>query len=184
MLEELIQNYGYWALGVGTFLEGETIMVLAGFAAHAGYLRLSWTILIGTVGAFFGDQLYYIVGRLWGRPLLAKRERWKPKIAKLHEWLERHQNWVIIGFRFVYGFRMITPIFIGSSRVSWVRFALLNLFGSAVWAILFGSGGYFFGHALESVLKNAQRYEAIVIVAGGTLFTFFWFVATFRRRKS
>jgi hypothetical protein len=36
----LIQNYGYVAVFLGTLLESETVLVLAGFAAHRGYL--SW----------------------------------------------------------------------------------------------------------------------------------------------
>lgn len=36
-LESLIIAYGYPALFAGTFLEGETIVVIAGFLAHRGY---------------------------------------------------------------------------------------------------------------------------------------------------
>jgi membrane protein DedA with SNARE-associated domain len=32
-LQSMIENYGYAAILVGTFLEGETILVLAGLAA-------------------------------------------------------------------------------------------------------------------------------------------------------
>ena len=39
MLEHYIETYGYLAVMIGTFLEGETILVLAGFAAHQGYLQ-------------------------------------------------------------------------------------------------------------------------------------------------
>jgi membrane protein DedA with SNARE-associated domain len=35
-LESLINTYGYLAILVGTLLEGETILVLGGFAAHRG----------------------------------------------------------------------------------------------------------------------------------------------------
>ena len=40
MLESLIDTYGYLTILIGTFLEGETILVLGGFAAHRGYLHL------------------------------------------------------------------------------------------------------------------------------------------------
>jgi membrane protein DedA with SNARE-associated domain len=40
MLESLLTNYGYPMLTVGTFLEGETVIVLGGFFAHLGYLSL------------------------------------------------------------------------------------------------------------------------------------------------
>jgi len=33
-LESIIEAYGYAAILVGTFLEGETILILGGFVAH------------------------------------------------------------------------------------------------------------------------------------------------------
>jgi len=38
MLVHWIAQYGYWAVLVGMFFEGETIVVLAGYAVHRGYL--------------------------------------------------------------------------------------------------------------------------------------------------
>jgi membrane protein DedA with SNARE-associated domain len=40
-LESILDTYGYLAVLVGTFLEGETILVLGGVAAHRGYLQNS-----------------------------------------------------------------------------------------------------------------------------------------------
>ena len=37
MLQSLIEDYGYLAVFIGAFLEGETILVMAGFAAYQGY---------------------------------------------------------------------------------------------------------------------------------------------------
>ncbi|MFZ1201027.1 MAG: hypothetical protein WAO07_12740 [Desulfobacterales bacterium] len=45
-LKSLIENYGYVAIFIGTFLEGETVLVLAGLAAHQGYLLLSGVIFV------------------------------------------------------------------------------------------------------------------------------------------
>ena len=50
-LAELLDTYGYLALVVGTFLEGETVVVLAGFAAHRGYLVAT----AGDAGRVRGD---------------------------------------------------------------------------------------------------------------------------------
>ena len=46
-LAQILQDYGYAAVFVGTFLEGETIMVLGGLAAQLGYLSLDWVIACG-----------------------------------------------------------------------------------------------------------------------------------------
>ncbi len=62
-LQELVSNYGYLAIGVGTFLEGETILVLGGLAAHRGFLQLPWVVVCAFLGAFSGHQLYFHIGR-------------------------------------------------------------------------------------------------------------------------
>lgn len=38
--EQLIADYGYLAILIGTFLEGETILALGGLAARMGHLEL------------------------------------------------------------------------------------------------------------------------------------------------
>ncbi|HYB20914.1 MAG TPA: hypothetical protein VEH09_08285 [Thermodesulfobacteriota bacterium] len=38
--ERLFDTYGYWAILVGTFFEGETVLILGGFVASQGYLNL------------------------------------------------------------------------------------------------------------------------------------------------
>ena len=43
-IETIIAAYGYPALFVGTVLEGESILVIAGFLAHRGLLFLPWVV--------------------------------------------------------------------------------------------------------------------------------------------
>ena len=62
-LTSLIEDYGYLALLIGTFLEGETILVLAGFAAQRGHLEIEWVIVVAFIGSFSGDQLFFYIGR-------------------------------------------------------------------------------------------------------------------------
>lgn len=44
-LEEVVTHYGYIGILIGTFLEGETILIIAGFLAHRGYLELPFVIV-------------------------------------------------------------------------------------------------------------------------------------------
>jgi len=61
-LQSFIENYGYAAILVGTFLEGETILILAGPAAHLGYLNLPLVMLAAFLGSLSGDQLFFCLG--------------------------------------------------------------------------------------------------------------------------
>ena len=58
-MEYWINTYGYAAVFIGCFFEGETILVLGAFAAHRGYLSLAGVCFAAFMGTFLGDQLYY-----------------------------------------------------------------------------------------------------------------------------
>jgi len=181
-LEQLISDYGYWAIAIGTFLEGETILVLGGFAAHRGYLELPWVIFYAFLGTMFGDQLYYYLGRIKGVTFLQRRPSWQVKSQHVFNLLEKHQILLILGFRFLYGLRTITPFLIGASRISPVRFLVLNVAGAAIWAVVIGTAGYLFGQSLEIIITEVKRYEVWVFIGIGLIGIVFWLLHTRRFR--
>ena len=164
-LEDLIVQYGYLALFVGTFLEGETILIVAGYLAQNGYLDLVLVIVSAFLGTFAGDQLFFFLGRSKGMRFLDKRPTWKAKAKKVFSLLHRHQVGVILGFRFLYGIRNITPFVIGSSGFNPLRFFVLNFLGALAWAIAFGSIGYHIGTVADSFLDDVKKYEMMVFGA-------------------
>lgn len=184
MLEYLIGRYGYLAILVGTFLEGETILVLGGFAAHRGLLRLPGVILAAFVGSLLSDQLFFYLGRRHGPALLARRPRWQPRVERARGLLNRYSTALILVFRFLYGLRNITPFVLGMSDVSAARFAVLNAIGAAVWAVAIALLGWFVGEAAEQMLGHLKRYEhaigATIIAVGVGL----WIWHFVRRRRA
>lgn len=183
-LDQLIQHYGYLAVVVGTFLEGETILVLAGLAAHLGYLELPWVIAAGFCGSFSGDQLYFHLGRRHGPGILARRPAWRPRVDRVLRLMERHQTLLILGCRFTYGLRTVTPFALGLSRVRSVRFFLLNGLAATLWTVTVAGAGYLFGQVVQAVLGRVRYLEhallGVVAVAGLLL----WLVARRRARRS
>jgi membrane protein DedA with SNARE-associated domain len=88
-LESLVETYGYLAVLIGTFLEGETILALGGFAAYRGYMSLPWVILAAFIGSLCGDQLFFFLGRKHSQAILVKRPFWKARVEKAQRILER-----------------------------------------------------------------------------------------------
>ena len=183
MLESLLTTYGYPILVIGTFLEGETVLVLGGLAAHLGYLSLDWVIACGFCGTVFGDQLYFFLGRRHGKTLLARHPSWQPRAERALRILERHQNLLIVGFRFLYGLRSVTPFAIGISNVSYLRFTLLNLIGAGIWATSIGFAGYYFGRATEAILGDLKRYEVELMAGIVGLAVVIWLAHFYWRRR-
>ena len=172
-MEAFLQAYGYWAVLVGTFLEGETILVLAGLVAHRGYLDLTSVILAAFAGSLCGDQLFFYLGRRHNAFLLNRRPGWQPKLERANRLIDRYQTPLVLGFRFLYGLRTVMPFAIGLSAVPSPRFVLLNAVGAAVWAVVVGGGGYLFGQAVEVIIGDVRRYEvllfSLVAVVGATV---------------
>ncbi len=163
-LAKLLADYGYLAVFVGSLLEGETILVMAGFAAHQGHLSLPVTLTIAFVGGTLGDQVFFWLGRTWGTTLLQRIPRAEPRAQRVAELLRRGDALLIVGIRFMYGLRIIGPIAIGAAGVAPGRFARYNVLGAAIWAPLIGGMGYLFGDALQLLLGNVARYEEVTLL--------------------
>lgn len=164
-VEETIARYGYFALFFGVLLEGETFVVAASFAAHQGYLDLPWVVVVSFLGSVAGDDFYFFLGRKKGRRYLKARPHWQARVAKAESLLRRHHRLAIAGFRFIYGFRTITPIAIGMSDIKAARFVLLDAVGALAWSLIVGVLGFFFGSLLEALVADLRRHERLVLLA-------------------
>lgn len=179
----LIKDYGYLAILIGTFFEGETILLLGGFAAHMGLLELPWVIVSALAGSYSGDQFFFYVGRYYGPKVIAKRLSWQENAEKVYMHLHRHKNLLILSFRFFYGLRNVTPFVVGAAHVSRLRFLLLNLIGAIAWAISFGSAGYLFGEAIRFYLAGLGRFEIYILLALVLAGIFIWQTTLWRNRR-
>ena len=162
-LRDLIEQYGYLAVFIGTLLVGETGLMMAGYAAHRGYMDLGLVVVVGTFGGFVGDQLFFMLGRARGRQILARFPAVQAQSARVQRLVDRYHTWLIVGVRFMYGLRVAGPVLLGMSELSHVRFAGFNALGALIWAALIGAAGYAFGEAFQMVLADAKRYEALVL---------------------
>jgi membrane protein DedA with SNARE-associated domain len=181
-LELFLQRYGLLAIGVGTFLEGETILVLGGLAAHRGYLDLTAVIAAGFAGTFFGDQLYFHLGRTRGKAYLSRRPAWAPRIERAQRFLARHHVAFILGFRFLYGLRTVSPFAIGMSHVPYRRYLILNSLGGFAWTVAVALLGYGIGHGAEALLGRVRELEVWLFVGVAAAGAIVWTVSLVRRR--
>jgi len=180
-METFLQTYGYWAILIGTFLEGETILVLAGLAAYQGYMALEGVILCAFAGSLCGDQMFFFLGRRHSDFLLRLRPAWRGKLERANSLTDRFQIPLIIGFRFLYGLRTVMPFAFGISELPVLRFVCLNVIGAAVWAVVVGVAAYLFGSALEQVLGDLRHYERMLFILVAAAGAMVWIVYIYRR---
>jgi membrane protein DedA with SNARE-associated domain len=163
-LHELISTHGYWVLAIGCFLEGETLLVLAGFAASREHLDIYAVVAVAAVSGFVGDQFFFWLGRVHGNAVLTRFPAVAHQGERVFRLIERYQAWVVIGVRFAYGLRIAGPIIIGTSRLSPTRFLVFNALGAIIWAILVSGVGFVFGEAAEAMLGELHNIEGWLVL--------------------
>jgi membrane protein DedA with SNARE-associated domain len=181
-MEQFIHTYGYLAVFLGSCIEGESVVLTAGFLAAQGKLSLSKIILIAFAGTLLADQLLFFFGRAYGERFLQRFPRWRPKADHVFALLHKYNTSFIMTFRFIYGIRIISPVIIGASGVSVARFAALNVIAAAVWAVLSCGVGYLFGEALRPILDHFDEYQRLIFIGLGGVVALIAAVIIWRKR--
>ena len=161
----LIAAHGYWILALGCLVEGETVLVLAGYAAHRGYLDPVAVVTIAAACAFASNQFFFWLGRRHGTALL---ERWPvlaAHAAGIRRLMERHASLAAVAVRFVYGTRLAGPLLLGASSMASLRFAVLNALSALAWALLVGAAGWLFGEAAQAMFGHLAHVEGWLLGA-------------------
>jgi membrane protein DedA with SNARE-associated domain len=161
------------ALMIGVVFPGETALLVAGFAAHQGYIGLWPMIVVAVLAAVLGDSVGYEVGRTLGPRLRASRlgarigpQRW----TGAEDFLRRHGGKAVLLGRFTAILRALTPGVAGMTRMPYLRtFLPWNLAGGVLW----GTGCVLLGYAFSASLTTVGHYLTwaplvlVVLLAGG-----------------
>ena len=163
-LHALVATHGYWMLVLGCLLEGETILLLAGFAASRGYLDIGLVMGIAALCGFIGDQIFFWIGRMHGPAVMRRFPSLARKADRVFRLIHKYQAWVVVGVRFAYGLRIAGPIIIGTSPLPAIRFVIFNSIGAVLWAVLIGGIGYVFGEAAQAMLGELHNIELWLVL--------------------
>ncbi|RZI42366.1 DedA family protein [Herbaspirillum sp. HC18] len=150
-----IQEYGYAAVALGSFLEGEAVLLAGSLAAAQGHLEPKMVLLIAALASFAGDLPYFFAGRRYGQGAMQRWPALRYRKARLQRLLHRHHVLLVLGLRFLYGMRVAGLLAIGMSRIGALRFLLLDFIGAIIWAAVICSAGFGAGRLLQSVIERA-----------------------------
>jgi membrane protein DedA with SNARE-associated domain len=164
-MDAVAGHLGYAALFIGTLLEGETVLFLAGLAAQHGYLWFPAVVAVALIGGFLGDQTLFFVGRRYGLRVLNRFPAAAARAPRIQAMVKRWDVLAIVSVRFLYGLRMAAPVVIGSCGIPVWRLVVFDFIGALLWSLVVGGAGYFAGQAIQQWIGRLDRFAILVLLA-------------------
>ena len=124
----------YLLIAVGTFLEGEMVMIAAAVGVYNNHLSMSWVVAAALVGSFSGDWCWFELGRRKGEGWLENRPKWKPRLQGVSRFLQKHPIFSIFLLRFQIAMRMAGNFTLGYGELGRVRYLALTFAACFLWA--------------------------------------------------
>ena len=164
-LEGLIAAWGPLAVFLGCFVEGETAAILGGLIAHRGLAPFTLVALAAFAGAFLADQMWFGLSRHAPDRGMIRKMRARAAASGFRARLEARGSLMALVFRFLPGTRIIGPVLLAQTAMSWPRFALLNGAAAALWAVVFTGLGWHFGLAAEGIFGRLRGHHWLIALA-------------------
>ncbi|MGB3680952.1 MAG: DedA family protein [Rubrobacteraceae bacterium] len=183
----LFLDHGYLVVFIGAAADnfglpasGDVVLFAGGWLSNTGRAALGAIMFFGALGALASDNAMYWIGRIGGRPLVERLLKFPllarlldaKHIGKAERYFDSHGGKTVFIGRFGPGLRSTTPLFAGLTRMKYYRFLPYNLAAIIVWAIAYGTVGYFFGQYWGQLLGVARSIGfgvvAVVVLILGT----------------
>ncbi|GFE71080.1 DedA family protein [Chroococcus sp. FPU101] len=176
-LQELAEQYGYWAVFIGIALEntgipipGETITIIGGFLAGSGELNYWFVLLSAILGAVVGDNFGYWIGRAGGWALLLKiggffRISEKRLETTQQQFIKNAPRAVFFG-RFVALLRIFAGPMAGIAQMPYPQFLLCNFGGATLWATIMVTVSFFLGRLipLPQLIQGFAQFGILALI--------------------
>jgi len=157
-LQQLLIRYGLIAVLLGSAVEGDFSLLLAGVVAHLGIFAFPLAVGTGALGSLLGDTAWYCLGRFRGPKFRGSRlyRRVGPTVERLARQLG---PWQLLAARFVYGTKSASMVFWGLHGLSFRRFLLIDSIGCVLASLVFTSLGYLLSGSAMALLGHVKRVE-------------------------
>jgi membrane protein DedA with SNARE-associated domain len=172
-VHDLILSYGY----PGVFL----LMVLERlvpplpseiFLPFAGFLTFIGILAAGTLGAFTGAVIQYLIGRKLGhkrlKDFICKYGKYffvsGKSLDRAMQSFEKRGKVAIFAGQLIPGVRSLISFPAGIERLEIKSFLLLSLAGIFLWNLILLSAGFLLGNNLPRVLELLSAYQNVILL--------------------
>lgn len=165
-LNQLLLQYGVYAVLILVMIEGDITLLIAGVLAHSGFFgdySFAQVLIWGTIGGCASDNIAYFAGRAFCEGVRELRfyRAAKPRLERL---TNKFGPLSIFLSKYIYGLRWASCVFYGVGRMPYLRFLLLSFASCFLWVFVLSGAGYFFSGAVMGLIGDFQRLGKVLLV--------------------
>lgn len=154
----MLSWYAYLLAFTGISLEGELSLITASIASQKGQLELWIVVVLAFLGTLFVDWGVFFTSRILGAGLYRLFPSLEQKVAKSHNRFDQRPRPILFLYRFMYGFRVITLIMFGMSKVGTGRFMIVSIAAIGCWVAIYSCMGYYVGHLVHKYFEFLDHH--------------------------
>lgn len=160
---------GYILAFFGMIFEGDGTLFTVFFLTREGFFDIGDMTMIVFVATFFGDTLWYWIGRKYIASF-PRIQRWVDRFAKpFDHHLKENPTRTLLLTKFVYGAHHAVLVRAGMFRMDFKKFLRSDLVSIFVWVAVVGGFGYFSSVSLAHE-KHYLRYAEVALLIALILF--------------
>ena len=144
-MTHFLELYGYWLIfgmalaeNLGVPLPSYPLLLMAATMITSTHFSLAGLLLVSSLGALIGDAVWFVLGRVRGRPILrvlcALTLNPDSCVSRTENIFVRHGLKALLVAKFVPGLNTVGPPLAGMLKISPLRFILFDLGGIVIWA--------------------------------------------------
>src|SRR6185295_687346 len=175
-VNDLLFQYGLYAVFILVMFEGDITLLLAGVLAHSAFFgdySFARVLLWGTIGGCLSDNLAYFAGRGFSEGVRQFRfyRAAQPRLQRL---TTKFGPLSIFLSKYIYGLRWASCVFYGVGHMPYLRFLLLSFASCFMWVSILAGAGYFFSGAVMGLIGDFQRLGKVLLIIVLGIVAFYW----------
>src|SRR4030095_14045987 len=166
LVNDLLFQYGLYAVFILVMLEGDITLLLAGVLAHSAFFgpyRFAQVLTWGTIAGCLSDNIPYFAGRVFCEGVREFRF-YRAAQPRLQTLTNKFGTLSIFLSKYIYGLRWASCVFYGVGRMPYLRFLVLSFASCFLWVFVLSGAGYFFSGAVMGLIGDFQRVGKVLLV--------------------
>lgn len=165
-VNDLLYQYGLYAVFILVMLEGDITLLLAGVLAHSAFFgpySFARVLVWGTIAGCLSDNIAYFTGRGFHGGV-RKFRFYRAAQPRLQRLTYKFGTLSIFLSKYIYGLRWASCVFYGVGHMPYFRFLLLSFASCFLWVFVLAGAGYFFSGAVMNLIGDFERLGKVLLV--------------------